>query len=34
MLNDLIAAFREAMREWKRRRWLRQQRDSIPDPFN
>jgi len=33
MFSDLIAAIKEAVREWKRRRWLRHQRASIHSPF-
>lgn len=33
-LSDLSAAFTEAVRVWKRRRWLRNYRASIPDPFS
>jgi hypothetical protein len=33
MFADLIASFNEAVREWKRRRWLRRQRASIHLPF-
>jgi hypothetical protein len=33
MLQDLKAAFMEAVREWKRRRWLRRQRASAHTPF-
>jgi hypothetical protein len=32
-LSDLSAAFNEAVRVWKRRRWLRNYRASINDPF-
>jgi hypothetical protein len=34
VLSDLSAVFTEAVRVWKRRRWLRNYRASIPDPFN
>jgi hypothetical protein len=34
VLSDLSAVFIEAVRVWKRRRWLRNYRASIPDPFN
>jgi hypothetical protein len=33
MWQDLKAAFMEAVREWKRRRWLRHLRASTKDPF-
>lgn len=36
MLSDLIYAIKEAVREWKRRRWLRHHRASrasANDPF-
>jgi hypothetical protein len=33
MYQDLIAAIKEAAREWKRRRWLRRQRASANVPF-
>jgi hypothetical protein len=31
--SDLAAAITEAVRVWKRRRWLRNYRASIQDPF-
>lgn len=34
MLQDLIAAIREAVREYRRRRWLRSTRESIQTPFD
>lgn len=34
MFQDLKAAIKEAVREWKRRRWLRARRDSIQTPFD
>jgi hypothetical protein len=33
MVSDFIASITEAVREWKRRRWLRKQRASINLPF-
>jgi hypothetical protein len=33
VIQDLIAALREAKREWKRRRWLREQSRQISLPF-
>lgn len=33
MFSDLKAAIKEAVREWKRRRWLRHLRASTKDPF-
>jgi hypothetical protein len=32
-LHDLIAAIKEAAREYRRRRWLRRQRASTNLPF-
>lgn len=34
MLQDLIAAIKEAAREWKRRRYTRRMRASIQTPFD
>lgn len=34
MLSDLFASIREAVREFRRRRWLRTQRASIQTPFD
>jgi hypothetical protein len=34
MFHDLITAIKEAVREWKRRRVLRQRRASIQTPFD
>jgi hypothetical protein len=33
VIQDLIASIKEALREWKRRTWLRHRRASIKDPF-
>jgi hypothetical protein len=33
VLQDLIFAIKEAVREWKRRTRLRHRRASIKDPF-
>jgi hypothetical protein len=33
MLRDLIESLKTAMREFRRRTWLRQYRASIKDPF-
>jgi hypothetical protein len=33
MLHDLIAAYRAAVREFTRRRWLRQRTRNIHLPF-
>jgi hypothetical protein len=34
MLHDLITSIKTALREWKRRAWLRQRRASIHTPFD
>jgi hypothetical protein len=34
MLKDIIAAIKEAMREWKRRAWLRNRRANLQTPFD
>ena len=34
MFSDLIAAIKEAMREWKRRRGQRNRRAAIQTPFD
>lgn len=33
MLDDLKAAVRAAVREFKRRRWVRRFMQNLPDPF-
>lgn len=33
VLQDLQSTIKEAIAIWKRKRWLRRQRASIPDPF-
>lgn len=33
MFHDFIASVREALREWKRRRWLRAKQSQIRIPF-
>jgi hypothetical protein len=34
VIRALIAAMKEAVSRWKRRRELRIRRASLPDPFN
>jgi hypothetical protein len=34
MFHDLILSIKEAVREWKRRAWLRTRRASITTPFD
>jgi hypothetical protein len=34
MLHDLIASIKTAVREYRRRAWLRKYRASINDPFS
>lgn len=33
MLDDILAAVRAAVREFKRRRWVRRFVHNLPDPF-